>query len=248
MEIMADKLKYFGLEPAGFTGDADFVTMTTEQRGAYCSIIFYLYQNDGKLKCQSDGLAIAPLCGCYGEWMAVWDAIKDKFKIEHGYITHARVTKEIERAKKFRLDRQNAGKLGAAKRWPKDSLAMPKDTLRKDTINKYSQDSNEIRLAKLLFTHIQSRKADVKQPNFQVWAKHIDRMIRLDKRTPEKIEKVINWCQQDSFWQNNILGTVKLRKQFDRLELQAQNFKQIKRLTEAEKLAIAKDVSENGLH
>ena len=45
-------------------------------------------------------------------------------------------------------------------------------------------------------------------------------MLRHDKRKPEIIEKVILWCQGDDFWQNNILSTGKLRKQFDRLEMQ----------------------------
>ena len=45
-------------------------------------------------------------------------------------------------------------------------------------------------------------------------------MIRLDGRTPERIEAVIRWCREDAFWQSNILSTTKLRKHFDRLELQ----------------------------
>ena len=44
-------------------------------------------------------------------------------------------------------------------------------------------------------------------------------MIRLDKRKPERIEAVIYWCQQDPFWQSNILSTEKLREKFDQLEL-----------------------------
>ncbi|KXK29370.1 MAG: hypothetical protein UZ01_02264, partial [Candidatus Brocadia sinica] len=60
-------------------------------------------------------------------------------------------------------------------------------------------------------------------PDLQKWATHIDKMIRLDKRPPEEIEKVVAWCQQDSFWQNNILSTEKLRKQYDQLYLKAFN-------------------------
>jgi len=75
-------------------------------------------------------------------------------------------------------------------------------------------------LAKLLLDCIEERKPDFKEPNLQTWAKHINQMIRLDKRDPTKIKAVIEWCQKDSFWQNNILSTEKLRKQFDRLEMQ----------------------------
>ena len=54
----------------------------------------------------------------------------------------------------------------------------------------------------------------------QIWAKHIDLAIRIDNRTPEELRAVIEWCQGDSFWQNNILSTEKLRKQFDKLWMQ----------------------------
>jgi len=90
----------------------------------------------------------------------------------------------------------------------------------------YSPNSEEFRLASLLLSEIQKRKPDFKKPNLQKWAIHIDRMIRIDKRRPDRIEAVIRWCQQDApkdesgfGWQNNILSTEKLRKQFDKLEL-----------------------------
>lgn len=57
----------------------------------------------------------------------------------------------------------------------------------------------------------------------QKWAEHIDYMIRLDHRKPERIEAVINWCQQDDFWRNNILSTRKLREHYDALELKMEN-------------------------
>lgn len=55
--------------------------------------------------------------------------------------------------------------------------------------------------------------------NMQTWAKEIDRMIRLDKRTPEDIEAVIRFSQRDKFWQSNILSTGKLREKFPQLFL-----------------------------
>ena len=85
--------------------------------------------------------------------------------------------------------------------------------------NVYSETSVEFRLAAYLFKFIQERKTDYTEPNFQEWAKHIDYMIRLDKRDFKEIGKVIEWCQQDEFWQNNILSTSKLRKQYDQLVL-----------------------------
>jgi hypothetical protein len=84
----------------------------------------------------------------------------------------------------------------------------------------YCQTSDEVRLSSLLFDAILKRKPDFKKPNIQSWAKEMDLMLRVDKRDVDKIKLVIDWCQQDSFWQNNILSVSKLRKQFDRLELE----------------------------
>ncbi|MBU0959516.1 MAG: hypothetical protein KKB31_06225, partial [Nanoarchaeota archaeon] len=85
-------------------------------------------------------------------------------------------------------------------------------------IRNFLSDSDEYRLAKLLWDLIFRRKPDHKIPNLQVWAEHIDYMIRLDNRKPEDIERIIKWCQQDSFWYKNIESTQKLRKQYDRLD------------------------------
>ena len=87
------------------------------------------------------------------------------------------------------------------------------------TYKNSSSDSIELRLSKKLYSHISKRNPEHKKPNLDEWAKHINRMIRHDKRNPEKIETVIDWCQADDFWQNNILSTQKLRKQYDQLVL-----------------------------
>jgi len=101
---------------------------------------------------------------------------------------------------------------------------------------KYSCNSDEFQLAKILLDLILQRKSNFKQSSLnserkknaflQGWAVFIDRLIRLDGRTPEQIEAVIRWCQADEGdgkgwggWQNNILSTRKLRGQFDQLEL-----------------------------
>ncbi|MHC4397568.1 MAG: hypothetical protein ACYS1A_18145 [Planctomycetota bacterium] len=102
----------------------------------------------------------------------------------------------------------------------------------------HSPTSEEARLSGLLLNLILERKPNFThgQPNnckqtIQRWAVHIDRLIRLNNRTPEEVEAVIRWCQQDDFWQNNILCTEKLRKQIDQLELKMQ--KQVGQITAA---------------
>lgn len=93
----------------------------------------------------------------------------------------------------------------------------------KQSKDNYSPNSNEFALSDLLLKLILGRKPDFKKPNLQMWAAHIDKMIRLDNRKPARIREIIQWCQVDDFWQNNILSTAKLRKQFDKLELRAQS-------------------------
>ena len=83
----------------------------------------------------------------------------------------------------------------------------------------YSEDSLEYKLASLLYRHILKRNPGHKAPNWGVWCKDMDKLLRIDKRPPAQVEKVINWCQKDSFWQDNILSPRKLRQQYDRLVL-----------------------------
>jgi len=87
----------------------------------------------------------------------------------------------------------------------------------KNTRKIFSQNSNEFRLSEMLYALLVNINPKLKKPNFQTWAKHIDRAIRLDKRSPEDLERVMRWALADSFWQSNIQSTSKLRKQFDQL-------------------------------
>jgi len=85
---------------------------------------------------------------------------------------------------------------------------------------KYSPHSDEWKLSALLLDGILERKPDFRRPEIPRWAQDMDGMIRLDGRSPERIEAVIRWCARDPFWSHNILSVAKLRKHFDRLELQ----------------------------
>ncbi len=108
-----------------------------------------------------------------------------------------------------------------------DSKATQKRQDSKEGNNEiHSRTSDEVRLSELLLNLILERKSNFRegQPErrdktIQRWAIHIYRLIRLDKRTPERVEKVIQWTQADDFWRDNILSTKKLRQQIDQLEL-----------------------------
>ena len=73
-------------------------------------------------------------------------------------------------------------------------------------------------LSAFLFEKIKELNPNHKKPaTFKEWDLHIERMIRLDKRSPAEIRAVIEWVAKDPFWCTVILSTQKLRKQFDRL-------------------------------
>lgn len=91
------------------------------------------------------------------------------------------------------------------------------ETLHETAPEQNRTDTEQMSLVNLLFDLIKERRPSFKLSTLANWTKPIDLMIRLDKRDPEEIEKVIKWCQQDEFWQNNILSTSKLRKQYDQL-------------------------------
>ena len=52
------------------------------------------------------------------------------------------------------------------------------------------------------------------------WAVEIDRMKRLDNRTEEQIQKVLDYATTNSFWKSNIRSTKKLREKFEILYAQ----------------------------
>jgi len=64
-------------------------------------------------------------------------------------------------------------------------------------------------------------KAKITDSQIKNWGNTIRLMIERDKRTVEEIESLIKFSQNDNFWKSNILSMDKLRKQFDRLTLQA---------------------------
>lgn len=70
-----------------------------------------------------------------------------------------------------------------------------------------------------LFDRMRENNPDVKEPNWQAWAKDFDLIFRCDHRTEESVERTIDGSQRHVFWHKNILSAAKLREKFDRLAL-----------------------------
>ena len=55
--------------------------------------------------------------------------------------------------------------------------------------------------------------------NAESWSA-IDRLMRIDNKTPEEIAAMIAWSQASDFWSANIRSAVKLRKHFETMTAQ----------------------------
>ena len=96
---------------------------------------------------------------------------------------------------------------------PNGHADFPEDL---EDIKKYSPE--DMAMAELLVELIQKNNPDWKlRGNMDTWAEHIEKLHRIDGRTYQQIEYMIRWVQADSFWQQNILSTAKLREKFNDL-------------------------------
>ena len=87
---------------------------------------------------------------------------------------------------------------------------------------RYADDSQYMKAAVYLFEKIKERLPNKKEPDFQKWADEVRKTVELDGVPVERYKEVLDWSQNNDFWQANILSTNKLRKQFDTIYLQMQ--------------------------
>lgn len=105
-----------------------------------------------------------------------------------------------------------------------DSLSKDKESIQNtnnivEPVGSMSADADH--LLSFFIEKLKERKPDIKLPDRKRWLQEIDRMIRIDKRDPRKIKAMIDWIHRDPFWSANILSPLKLRQQYDQIELQA---------------------------
>jgi len=85
----------------------------------------------------------------------------------------------------------------------------------------YEVDSVEYKSTQYLIKKILERDPGAKVPKtetqIQGWCVHIDRILRLDKRSPEQLREVLMYAATDSFWSGVVLSTKGLREKFDKL-------------------------------
>jgi uncharacterized protein YdaU (DUF1376 family) len=117
------KIKYVQLESDAFITDLDFIHYSPAERGVFLTIILFLYSHGGK--CKYDPAALGRLCNCKNQvqFEEHWQKVSKKFQVRNDVIKHKRVTKELNRAKKFHKACAQAGLKGAQKRWGGHNVA-----------------------------------------------------------------------------------------------------------------------------
>jgi uncharacterized protein YdaU (DUF1376 family) len=142
------KIQYVSLESGAFISDLIFQTMTAAERGVYCTLIFYLYVNNGRLPFDIESLK--HLCNCEN-FEKVWEFVKQKFIIKNGRIFHKRVAKELDRAKKLSQVQSERAIKAATMRWQNDAssnapgIAKGSEANRSDGKGRKNIDSNPVR-------------------------------------------------------------------------------------------------------
>ncbi|OHB58396.1 MAG: hypothetical protein A2173_08775 [Planctomycetes bacterium RBG_13_44_8b] len=116
------RIKYVSLESGAFISDLIFQTMSAEERGVYCTLLLYLYENNGKLPFNIE--LLKSLCNCT-DFEKSWDFIKQKFTVKNGKISHKRVTKELNRAKLLSQTQSQKAVKAAKARWNDDASSIP---------------------------------------------------------------------------------------------------------------------------
>ncbi len=85
-------------------------------------------------------------------------------------------------------------------------------------------------LTNYLLTKLKEYKPNLKAPNITEWAKGIDQMLRIDKRTKEETVELIDWVYTDRFWAKVVLSASNLRKNFDKIQEAMKYAKELKSL------------------
>jgi len=94
---------------------------------------------------------------------------------------------------------------------PEEGATLPK-------VSSKSSPEDEA-TARWMFDIVLQLQPEHKLPNFEEWAKDIRLMRERDGRTDADIRALFSAADADEFWQTNIRCPVKLRKQWDKLEL-----------------------------
>lgn len=141
---------------------------------------------------------------------------------------HADKRRTADIANDYRESAENSGEQRrTARKRASSSLSSSSSLSITDTVmsNVCDATTDAFHLSVILRDEIVRNNMRARVPNptpegMAKWSSEMDRIVRIDKRPVEEVEKLIRWCQHNSFWYKNILSVDKLRKQYDRLWLE----------------------------
>lgn len=85
----------------------------------------------------------------------------------------------------------------------------------------YAPTEQPYRIAEHLYKRILEHQPDLRKPDLQKWADEVRLAHERDGRDYGKLNKLVDWAQDNDFWQANILSAKKLREKYDILTGQA---------------------------
>ena len=117
---MKNKSPAFQFYPKDWLADPDVMCMTMAERGVYITLLCYLWESEGEMELDQ----IKKLLKGHKRALLSLDNVLVKFQIRSNMVTHKRLTKERIKQQEYSVNRREAGKKGAEKRWHSHSLAM----------------------------------------------------------------------------------------------------------------------------
>ena len=70
-------------------------------------------------------------------------------------------------------------------------------------------------LVYFFLSKIRERNPNHKEPNMKKWCAEMDKLLRIDKRDPEEVRRVIEWASTAKWYSTAVLSPEKLRKDYD---------------------------------
>jgi hypothetical protein len=177
--------------------------------------------------------------------VGLWIRTDDGYQFKDWNEYQPSATAQKERRAELSAKRSENGKKGANKRWESqtDSNSDGK-TMAKGMANEWQNDSPEPEPEPIKTLTSETEVPDdddysddvkelcdylankVKENRYRVgvvgvtWFRAADRLLRVDKVTVDEAKQVIDWCQQNEFWQGNIKSMSKFREKYDTLTSQ----------------------------
>ena len=106
-----------------------------------------------------------------------------------------------------------------------ESSQIRKAIIKESQPNEESEFSEEVVTLCNLLADLMATNG-IKRPTISgKWLADMDKLNRIDEKTFIQIRAAILWSQGDSFWSSNIHSPAALRKQYDKMRLQAQRSK-----------------------